>query len=232
MKVLVIIPAYNEGECIKNTVNNLIKANSEIDVLVINDGSKDNTSEQAKQTKATVIDLPVNLGIGGAVQTGYLYAYKNNYDVAIQYDGDGQHRPEYISILLQEMQNNDLVIASRFIKKSEYKQTKSRMAGIKIIRGIIKLYTRKTIYDPTSGYRAANKKVIKEFVEYYPHDYPEPETNLWLLKQGYKIKEIPCKMNKRETGKSSITPFKSIYYMVKVSLAMFICMLQKGEKIK
>lgn len=230
MKTLVIIPAYNEEACIQNTVNNLIKTNPEIDVLVINDGSKDNTSQEAKQTKATVIDLPVNLGIGGAVQTGYLYALKNNYDVAIQYDGDGQHRPEYIKQMLEEIKNNDLVIASRFIKQNEYRQTKSRMAGIKLIRGIIKMCTGKTIYDPTSGYRAANRKVIEQFAISYPHDYPEPETNLNLLRQGYKIKEIPSKMNNRETGKSSITPFKSIYYMVKVSLAMFVCMLQKGEK--
>ena len=230
MKTLVIIPAYNEEACIKNTVNNLIKINPEIDVVVINDGSKDNTSQEAKQTKATVIDLPVNLGIGGAVQTGYLYALKNNYDVAIQYDGDGQHRPEYVKQMLEEIKHNDLVIASRFIKQNEYRQTKSRMVGIKLIRGIIKICTGKTIYDPTSGYRAANRKVIEQFAISYPHDYPEPETNLKLLRQGYKIKEIPSKMNNRETGKSSITPFKSIYYMVKVSLAMFVCMLQKGEK--
>lgn len=230
MKTLVIIPAYNEEACIQNTVNNLINTNPEVDVVVINDGSKDKTSEKAKTTKAIVIDLPVNLGIGGAVQTGYIYALKNNYDVAIQYDGDGQHRPEYIKQMLEEIKQNDLVIASRFIEKNEYRQTKTRMMGINLIRGIIKMCTGKKIYDPTSGYRAANKKVIEQFVENYPYDYPEPETNLKLLKQGYKIKEIPSKMNNRETGKSSITPFKSIYYMVKVSLAMFICMLQKGEK--
>lgn len=230
IKTLIIIPAYNEEECIKNTVNDLIRINPEIDVVVINDGSKDNTSKEAKKTKATVIDLPVNLGIGGAVQTGYIYALKNDYDIAIQYDGDGQHRPEYIKQMIEKIKDNDLVIASRFIKENEYKQTISRMAGIKLIRSIIKICTGKSIYDPTSGYRAANKKVIQEFAQNYPHDYPEPETNLYLLRQGYKIKEIPSKMNNRKTGKSSITPFKSIYYMIKVSLAMFICMLQKGEK--
>ena len=230
MKTLVIIPAYNEEACIKNTVNNLIKINPDLDVVVVNDGSKDNTSQEAKKTTATVIDLPANLGIGGAVQTGYLYALKNDYDVAIQYDGDGQHRPEYIKQMLDEIKENDIVIPSIIIQQNEYKQTKSRMIGIKLIRGIIKICTGKSIYDPTSGYRAANRKVIQQFANSYPHDYPEPETNLQLLKQGYKIKEIPSKMNKRETGKSSITPFKSIYYMVKVSLAMFICMLQKGDK--
>ena len=129
--------------------------------------------------------------------------------------------------MLEEIKENDLVIASRFVEQNEYRQTKTRMIGIKLIRGIIKICTRKNIYDPTSGYRAANRKVIEKFAENYPHDYPEPETNLRLLKQGYKIKEIPSKMNNRETGKSSITPFKSIYYMAKVSLAMFVCMLQK-----
>lgn len=230
MKTLVIIPAYNEEACIEKTVNNLIKINPNVDVVVVNDGSKDNTSKEAKKTKATVIDLPVNLGIGGAVQTGYLYAQKNDYDIAIQYDGDGQHNPEYITKLIEELKENDLVIASRFVGENEYRQTVSRMVGIKLIRGIIKVCTGKAIYDPTSGYRAANKKVIQKFAKNYPHDFPEPETNLLLLKQRYKIKEIPSKMNNRETGKSSITPFKSVYYMVKVSLAMFICMLQKGEK--
>ena len=230
MKTLVIIPAYNEEACIEKTVNNLIKVNPDIDVVVINDGSNDNTSKEARKTRATVIDLPVNLGIGGAVQTGYLYALKNDYDIAVQYDGDGQHNPEYLKQMIEELKENDLVIASRFVGENEYRQTISRMAGIKLIRGIIKLCTGKAIYDPTSGYRAANKKVIQKFANHYPHDFPEPETNLLLLKQGYKIKEISSKMNKRETGKSSITPFKSIYYMVKVSLAMFICMLQKGDK--
>ena len=230
MKALVIIPAYNEEECIEKVVNDVLAQN--VDVVVINDGSKDNTSINAKKTKAHVIDLPFNLGIGGAVQTGYLYAYKNDYDVAIQFDGDGQHNSVYINEMIKVLneKNVDMVIGSRFINTTGYKQTFMRILGNKIIGGRIKLYTCKKIYDTTSGYRAVNKRVIKKFANDYPSDYPEPDTNLRLLRQKYKIEEIPVEMNQRNTGKSSITPLKSIYYMIKVSLAMFICTLEKGDK--
>ena len=230
MKALVIIPAYNEEECIEKVVNDVLAQN--VDVVVINDGSKDNTSINAKKTKAHVIDLPFNLGIGGAVQTGYLYAYKNDYDVAIQFDGDGQHNSVYINEMIKVLneKNVDMVIGSRFINTTGYKQTFMRMLGNKIIGGMIKLYTGKKIYDTTSGYRAVNKRVIKKFANDYPSDYPEPDTNLRLLRKKYKIEEIPVEMNQRNPGKSSITPLKSIYYMLKVSLAMFICTLEKGDK--
>ena len=233
MKTLVIIPAYNEGECIRDVVNNLVEINNDVDVLVVNDGSKDNTYEQAKQTSARVASLPINLGIGGAVQTGYLYAYQNGYDIAIQYDGDGQHNASYMQQMIEILEQNeaDMVIGSRFVEKTGYKQTFARMAGIIIIRTIIKIFTRKNIYDPTSGYRAVNRKIIKKFAEEYPHDYPEPDTNIRLLKQKARIKEISVKMNNRETGKSSITPLRSVYYMIKVSLAMIICVIQKNEKM-
>lgn len=230
MKTLVIIPAYNEEECIEQVVKNVLEQN--VDVIVINDGSRDKTSVNAKKTKAHVVDLPVNLGIGGAVQTGYLYAYKNDYDIAIQFDGDGQHNSSYIQNMIKELSNEniDMVIGSRFIDETGYKQTVMRMLGNKIISGMIRLYTGKKIYDTTSGYRAVNKKLIKKFAMNYPSDYPEPDTNLRILREGYKVKEIPVTMNKRNTGKSSITPLKSIYYMIKVSLAMFICTLEKGDK--
>lgn len=230
MKSLVIIPAYNEGECIENVINDVLSQC--VDVVVINDGSKDNTSINARKTKAYVIDLPFNLGIGGAVQTGYLYAYKNNYDIAIQFDGDGQHNSKYIKEMIKVLEDEkaDMVIGSRFIDPTGYKQTFMRMLGNKIISGMIKLYTGKKIYDTTSGYRAVNKKIIKKFATNYPSDYPEPDTNLRLLRQGYRLEEIPVQMNQRNTGKSSITPLKSIYYMIKVSIAMFICTLEKGEK--
>lgn len=230
MKTLIIIPAYNEGACIKEVVNKIKTEN--VDVLVVNDGSIDNTYEEAKQTKATVINLPINLGIGGAVQTGYLYAYKNNYDIAIQLDGDGQHKPEYITEMINilEKEEVDMVIGSRFIENTGYPQTHLRMLGTIILRCIIKLFTGTKIYDPTSGYRAVNKKIIKKFALNYPYDYPEPDTELRLLLEKYKLKEIPVTMNIRSTGKSFVTPFKSIYYMVKVSFAMLICWLEKRDK--
>ena len=200
-KVLIIVPAYNEEEAIKKTVENIKKHNEECDVIVINDGSIDNTLKEAQKTNAIVIDLPSNLGIGGAVQTGYRYALKNGYDIAIQVDGDGQHNPIYISemVKLISEENYDMVIGSRFINKTGYKQTFFRMLGINILSLIIKLLTGKKIYDTTSGFRAVNKKIIKYFANNYPYDYPEPDTNMQMILKGMNIKEIPVKMNKRET---------------------------------
>ncbi len=221
-KVLVIIPAYNEGENILKTVSNLIEANKNIDYIVINDGSKDNTKEVCLENKINFIDLPANLGIGGAVQTGYLYAYRNNYDIAIQYDGDGQHNPEYLKDLIEDVEKgNDLTIGSRYISDlSEFKSTKMRQTGIKILSWLIKMVTGKKIYDPTSGYRACNKKIIKLFAHNYSIDYPEPDSVTKIIKMGYKVNEIPVKMNARENGHSSIRLFDSIYYMIKVSICI------------
>lgn len=200
-KVLVIVPAYNEEEAIVKTVENIKACNNNYDVLVVNDGSKDNTLQEAKKTKAIVLDLSSNLGIGGAVQTGYIYALKNNYDIAIQVDGDGQHNPVYISemVKLISEENYDMVIGSRFINKTGYKQTFLRMLGINILSLIIKFLTGKRIYDTTSGFRAVDKEIIKYFASNYPYDYPEPDTNMQMILKGMKIKEIPVQMNKRKT---------------------------------
>lgn len=223
-KTLVIIPAYNEEESIEKVVNSVYSENIDnCDVLVVNDGSKDKTVEKVRNTKAILIDSPNNLGIGGAVQTGYLYAKKNNYDIAIQLDGDGQHDPKYISKLIDEIKKgNDLVIGSRFVGEKDYKQTKLRMLGINLISATINFMTDTKIYDTTSGLRAVNKNIIEEFADSYPYDYPEPITNMEVIKKGYKIKEIPVKMRQRETGKSSISPLKSIGYMFKVILSIII----------
>ena len=223
-KTLIIIPAYNESEAIEKTVNSVYDENiKNCDVVVVNDGSKDNTLEVAKRTKARVIDLPNNLGIGGAVQTGYQYALKNNYDIAIQIDGDGQHDPKYIKDVIEQIkEGNDLVIGSRFIEKTNYNQTFMRMLGINIISFTIKLMTGRKICDTTSGYRGANKNIIEEFAKSYPYDYPEPCTNMKILKKGYKVKEIPVIMKKRETGVSSISASKAVIYMIKVTLAILL----------
>jgi len=197
-------------------------------VLVINDGSIDNTYDEVKKTNALIIDAPNNLGIGGAVQTGYIYAKKNNYDIAIQLDGDGQHDPQYIKELISEIRNGvDIVIGSRFIKKMGYNQTKLRMLGNNIISLIIKVFTKVKIYDTTSGYRAVSKNIIYEFAQEYPYDYPEPCTNMRMINKGYVIKEIPVKMKKRETGISFVTPLKSISYMFKVTLSLLLMGFKK-----
>ena len=223
-KTLVIIPAYNEEESIKKVVESVYMQNiKNCDVLVVNDGSKDNTYNEAKKTKAKVIDAPNNLGIGGAVQTGYLYAKKCGYDIAIQLDGDGQHDPKYIKELIKEiLDGNDLVIGSRFVEKTKYEQTFFRMLGINMISAVTKLMTGFKIYDTTSGYRAVNKNIIEEFANSYPYDYPEPCTNMHMIKKGYKIKEIPVEMKQRETGVSSISPLQSAIYMFKVILYILL----------
>ncbi len=235
MKVLVIIPAYNEELNIKNTVDNLKKvikkSKYNIDYVVINDGSTDNTLKVCNDNKFNVINLIENLGIGGAVQTGYKYALENNYDIAIQFDGDGQHDENYIEDLIKSIESgNDFVIGSRFIKKlSNFTSTKSRQLGIKIISSIIKFTTKKKIYDTTSGFRAGNRKVIEIFSKYYPQEYPEPESVVVLLLNGLKVDEIPVNMRERKYGHSSIYLHKNIYYMISVCLSIIFTKLERGR---
>ena len=236
MKVLVIIPAYNEELNIQNTINKIINYNKKnkntIDYVVINDGSTDKTYDICLNNNINVINLIHNLGIGGAVQTGYKYAYENNYDIAIQFDGDGQHDENYIDELIKQIASGyNFVIGSRFVKKiSKFQSSTTRRLGIKILSFLIKIFTGKKIYDPTSGFRAIDKAVIKLFSKNYPVEYPEPESTVNLIRKGYKIKEIPVEMHERKYGTSSIKPFKSIYYMFSVSLSIIITSIVKGGK--
>lgn len=236
MKVLIIIPAYNEELSIKNTVNKIVnfkkKSKYDIDYIVINDGSNDNTYKICIDNNLNTINLIHNLGIGGAVQTGYLYALYNNYDIAIQFDGDGQHDENYIDNMIEKIEKgNEFVIGSRFISNlSKFKSSGTRRLGIKIISSLIKMCTNKKIYDPTSGFRAASKEVIKVFAYQYPTEYPEPESTTWLINAGYKVAEIPVMMHEREYGTSSIKPLKSIYYMFSVSLSILIATINRGGK--
>lgn len=224
MKTLIIIPAYNEEASILSTVQNLKNTNPKVDYIIINDGSKDDTQKICIENDLNYVDLPNNLGIGGAVQTGYKYAQKYDYDVAIQFDGDGQHDPKYIDELVDEIKKgSNLAIGSRYVgNKSEFQSTFMRRLGKNILSGLIKLTTGKIIHDPTSGYRAADKNVIALFAKKYPVDYPEPDTIVEVIKKGYKISEIPVSMNPRHGGKSSISAIKSIYYMIKVSLSIIL----------
>ena len=219
MKSMVVIPAYNEEKSIYKVVKRVQNCGMKIDVVVVNDGSEDRTSEEARRAGAIVINLPLNVGIGGAVQTGYLYAVYHGYDAVVQIDGDGQHDPVDLPNLLSKLQNGeaDMVIGSRFVEKSDYKPSFFRKIGILFFSKLISLLTGEKFTDTTSGYRAVNRKVMELFAKYYPSDYPEPETIVYLKRHGMKIKEIPTLMNERETGKSSITPLKSVYYMIKVN---------------
>ena len=232
MKKLIIIPAYNERESIKNTVEDILKNAPDFDYVVINDCSTDDTLEILKENKFNHVSLPINLGIGGAVQTGYKYAKEHGYDLAVQVDGDGQHDPAFLNTMAEFMEEKgvDMVIGSRFIKKEGFQSSALRQFGIRYFTVLIKLLTGKTVTDPTSGLRMAGRNVIELFAANYPSDYPEPETAVTVLNAGYKIEEIPVIMRERQGGVSSITMKKGAYYMVKVSLAIIIERLRGRKK--
>ncbi|MFB4167185.1 glycosyltransferase family 2 protein [Virgibacillus sp. JSM 102003] len=221
--VLVIIPAYNEEKSIFQTVTKLRNYN-DYDYIVINDGSKDSTEAILHHNELPYINLPVNLGIGGAMQTGFRYARKKGYKYAIQLDADGQHDPNDLQMLVDAIQlgNQDMIIGSRFVEKSQYKGSSVRRVGIYYFYYLILFLTGNKITDPTSGYRIINKEIIKEFANYYPVDYPEVEVLVDLAKKKFSVKEIKVEMNNRQGGTSSITPVKSIYYMIKVSFFSLI----------
>ena len=224
MKKLVIIPAYNESENIVNTVKEIKEKASDFDYVVINDCSSDKTLEILESNHLNYINLPVNLGIGGAVQTGYKYALEHEYDMAVQVDGDGQHDPAYLHSLEETLikENADMVIGSRFIKNEGFQSTFARRMGIVYFTKMIKSLTGTTITDPTSGFRLVNKDVIALFSNDYPRDYPEPESIVALLKRKKKVIEVPVQMKERQGGVSSIRLWNSVYYMIKVSIAILV----------
>lgn len=224
MKKLVIIPAYNESENIVNTVKEIKEKASDFDYVVINDCSSDKTLEILESNHLNYINLPVNLGIGGAVQTGYKYALEHEYDMAVQVDGDGQHDPAYLHSLEKSLikEKADMVIGSRFIKNEGFQSTFARRMGIVYFTKMIKSLTGTTITDPTSGFRLVNKDVIALFANDYPRDYPEPESIVALLKRKKKVIEVPVQMKERQGGVSSIRLWNSVYYMIKVSIAILV----------
>ena len=229
MKKLIIIPAYNEEENIERTIKMIEKGTNDFDYVIINDCSIDNTRKICEEKGFNIVNLPINLGIGGAVQTGYKYAYENGYDVAVQVDGDGQHDPEFLSTMAEYLIEHrvDMVIGSRFIEKKGFQSSITRRMGIKFFSGLIKVLTGKTITDPTSGLRMIGRNVMEIFSQDYPRDYPEPESIVAVLRKNMKIEEIPVVMLERKGGVSSISPKKSIYYMVKVTLAILIERIRK-----
>lgn len=226
MKVAVIIPCYNEEASIKKVVDGLrslsLIEQFELFPIVVNDCSTDTTLDVIKKSEVVYLNLPINLGIGGAVQVGFKYALNNNFDIAVQLDGDGQHPADQISELITPILNNelDVVIGSRFISKEGFQSTFFRRLGINYFKWLNKILIRKRITDSTSGFRAINKKTLEIVCEYYPDDYPEPEALVLYSLNDLKIGEIPVIMKERTGGVSSIHSYKSIYYMVKVTLAM------------
>lgn len=231
-----IIPAFNEEDSIKDTVTQVQGFRNsdkyELDYVVINDGSTDETEAVCRKNGFTCINLVQNLGIGGAVQCGYIYAYMNHYDIAVQFDGDGQHDISYLDRLVEPILcgQADFVIGSRFIgDTSSFKSTFLRRIGIRYLATFISLVTKRKITDPTSGFRASNLKVTKYFAYSYPSDYPEPESTVQLSYKGFRIKEVPVNMFERQNGKSSISIGKSIYYLFKVSLAILCTGFQRKD---
>lgn len=229
-KILLIIPAYNEAENIEHVVENLIQNFPQYDYVVVNDGSADGTGKLCMEKEYQVLNLPINLGIGGAVQTGYLYALKCGYDIAVQLDGDGQHDPAYVRNVIEPLLNDeaDVVIGSRFLKKEGFQSSRSRRAGINILSNLIWLCTGERVRDVTSGFRAVNQRFISIYAEDYPSDYPEPEAIITAVMHRGRVTEVPVVMKEREGGTSSINFRKSAYYMVKVTLAILVKRISYG----
>lgn len=229
-KVLLIIPAYNEAENIEKVVNDLIQNYPQYDYVIVNDGSRDETEEICLKNHYQMLSLPLNLGIGGAVQTGYRYALKNHYDIAIQIDGDGQHDIAYVEKLIEPIFSGeaDIAIGSRFIKKEGFQSSATRRMGISFLSGLIHVLCFKKVKDVTSGFRAVNEKFIKIYAENYPSDYPEPEAIVAAIMHRGRIAEVPVIMKERAGGSSSINLKRSVYYMIKVTLAILVCRISFG----
>ncbi len=233
-KTLVIIPAYNEENNIKIVIDSLSEMYPEIDYIVINDCSNDRTKEVLQQMHANYIDLPLNLGIGGGVQTGYIYAYENQYDVAVQIDGDGQHDITYLKDVIAPILNDtaDCVIGSRYINNEGFQSSFMRRVGINFLSRLIKICTGISVKDVTSGFRAVNRTWIQNFALDYAQDYPEPEAIITEACRGARILEVPVKMNARLSGESSISGMKTVYYMIKVSLAIILQRISLRKEIR
>lgn len=231
-KVLIIIPAYNEADNIENVANNLIENFPQYDYIIVNDGSSDNTAGICAKNRYEVLNLPINMGIGGAVQTGYRYAKDKGYDMAVQIDGDGQHDVAFLEGMIRcvEEENADYVVGSRFVEKEGFQSSQLRRIGIKFLSALGWILTGVRVKDITSGFRLVNKRFIQIFSEDYPADYPEPEAMVIAAVHGAKIREYPVVMKERENGTSSITLKKSVYYMFKMTIAMLIRRLSFGVR--
>lgn len=224
LKVCIIIPAYNEEKSIPHVIHRIYRTHPDFTVLVINDGSSDRTAAVAKAAGANVISLPQNLGIGGAVQTGYLFCARNGFDVAVQVDADGQHKPEELDKIIAPILDGqaDMVLGSRWVQKTSYRSTAGRRAGIFILASLVSLFTLQSLTDPTSGFRAVNRRGIELFAEEYSTDYPEVDSLVLLKKRGLRIREVAVEMDRRQAGQSSITSIRSVYYMFKVTLSIMM----------
>ncbi len=229
-KRIAIVPALNEAGNVGRVIAEIRAFDSGLEVVVIDDGSADRTAEVAAEAGAHVVRLPFNLGIGGAVQTGFRYAFEHGYDLAVRVDGDGQHDPAQLGLILEPVLNGDadIVVGSRFAGAGGYRSSRSRRVGIRLLAGVVSALVRQRVTDTTSGFQALNRDGIRLFAADYPHDYPEVEATVMVVKHRLRLAEVPVSMRERGAGRSSITALHSIYYMVKVLLAIFVGIFRRN----
>jgi glycosyltransferase involved in cell wall biosynthesis len=224
LRSIAIVPAFNEEGSLGTVLEEIHASDPELEVVVVNDGSTDGTARVAAAAGVAIVNLPFNLGIGGAVQTGYQYALEHGFELAIQVDADGQHDPSEIGLVIQPILEGraDLVVGTRFVTGGGYRGTRIRRVGIHLFAAVVSLLVRQRVSDTTSGFRAVNRKALRLFAADYPHDYPEVESIVLLSRHHLRMLEVPVQMRVRESGNSSITALRSAYYMIKVLLALFI----------
>ncbi len=221
---LAIVPAFNEAACVGRVIEEIRTADPGMEILVVDDGSTDGTAAVARAHGAQIVRLPFNLGIGGAVQTGYRFALEHGFDLAVQVDGDGQHDAEELAALVAPVLAGeaDLAVGSRFAGAGDYRPPFARGLGIRLFARAISLIVGQRVTDTTSGFRAANRRAISLFADDYPHDYPEVEATVMVVRERLRLVEVPVRMRERAAGRSSITAARSVYYMAKVSVALFV----------
>ena len=229
VRCVAVVPAYNEAASIAAVIAEIREADPGFDIVVVDDGSTDRTAQIATEAGAHVVRLPYNLGIGGAVQTGFQYARNHGFQIAVQIDGDGQHDPKEVSKLLEPLLDDtaDMVVGTRFGDAVGYRGARARRLGMRIFAFVVSLIVRQRVTDTTSGFRAVNRRGIVLFAADYPHDYPEVEATVLVFKHRLRMVEVPISMRERAGGRSSITAVRSLYYMVKVSLALFVSLFRR-----
>jgi hypothetical protein len=230
LRRVAIVPALNEEESVGRVVDEIRAFDPGFEVVVVDDGSVDRTAEVARKRGARVLRLPFNLEIGGAVQTGFRFAFENGYDLAVRVDGDGQHDPAELAAIVEPILSGeaDLVVGSRFAGARGFRPSRSRRLGIRILAWTVSVLVRRKVTDPTSGFQALNRRAIALLAADYPHDYPEAEAVLMVARHRLRLAEVPVRMRERSGGRSSITAFRSVYYMIKVLLALFVGLFRRS----
>jgi glycosyltransferase involved in cell wall biosynthesis len=234
LRRVAVVPAYNEEGSIGEVIDELRAVDPEIEIVVIDDGSADGTVEVASRRGVRVLELPFNLGIGGAVQAGYRLAHEEGFELALRVDGDGQHDASQFSLLAGPVLggHSDIAVGSRFIGAKGYRSSRSRRFAIRILSWTVTLIVGGRVTDPTSGFQVTNRRAIALFAAYYPHDYPEVEATVLAAKAGLRRAEVPVEMRERSAGRSSIGAVRSVYYMVKVMLALLVSVFRRAPEFE